>query len=116
LGEEEKEKFADDVSTLKAVKEVGVGKTLRTEELLVTEMLVKGAASLRARSSISAPPVAVDVSYVIVTVRALAIVLERKSVIVLESAKDAAVGVRTVPESLTRNRAALGAVVESVSL
>jgi hypothetical protein len=51
-----------------------------------------------------------------VTVLALAIVAERVRVMVLESAKLTAVTVRAVPESLTENRVAAGAVVERVSL
>ena len=56
LGVEEKEKLAEAVSTFKAVNAVGVGNRVKTVELLVTEMLVKATASLRAKSSISAAP------------------------------------------------------------
>ncbi len=51
-----------------------------------------------------------------VTVRALAIEAESVRVMVRESAKLTPVTVRAVPESLTENRAAAGAVVERVSL
>ena len=50
------------------------------------------------------------------TLLAVAIVAERVRVMVLESAKLTPVIDRAVPESLTENRAAAGAVVERVSL
>ena len=57
MGVEENEKFAEEVSIFKAVNPVGVGKTLRMEELLVTEALVKAVASLSHKSSMRAPEI-----------------------------------------------------------
>jgi hypothetical protein len=50
------------VSALSSASVVGVASRLSIEELFVTEELVKGAASFSAKSSVTAPPVAVEVS------------------------------------------------------